>query len=206
MGRNKTIEDDAILSVARRVFREQGHAAATRDVAREAGISQAVLYQRFGSKEDLFFRAMTPDAPELESLFGAYPPKDAHADLTRIGERIAEFLSAFMPTFLHVVSHPAAHGERLREWHGTLPFTPILTGLTARIERMKADGLVGDVSSEMAAFTLVSAAHGLAIFGTMAAHHERATRNPTMRGVVDTLFRGLGPREREGARATPRKR
>jgi hypothetical protein len=33
-----------------------------------AGISQAVLYQRFGSKEEMVLRAITPDPPDLESL------------------------------------------------------------------------------------------------------------------------------------------
>ncbi|HMI83758.1 MAG TPA: helix-turn-helix domain-containing protein [Polyangiaceae bacterium] len=54
MGRNKTIRDDELLRVARDVFRDGGHSATPRDVASAAGISQAVLYQRFGSKEDLF--------------------------------------------------------------------------------------------------------------------------------------------------------
>ncbi|EKE96356.1 helix-turn-helix transcriptional regulator [Tolypothrix sp. LEGE 11397] len=32
--------------------------ASTRDIAKKAGISEAVIYQRFGTKEDLFFAAM----------------------------------------------------------------------------------------------------------------------------------------------------
>ena len=140
---------------------------------------------------------------KLEALFGPYPPADPHEDLVAIGEELAKFLGDFMPTFLKVVAHPLADADRLRDWHGTLPFAPILAGLTARIERMKRDGLVGDVSAEMTAFTLVSAAHGVALFGTMASHHERATRNPTMRGVVDTLFKGV---MRRGPAPTGRKR
>ena len=53
MGRTKTVDDDELLRRAREVFRQSGHTASTREVARAAGISQAVLYQRFGSKNNL---------------------------------------------------------------------------------------------------------------------------------------------------------
>src|SRR5262245_60647331 len=51
MGRHKTISDDEVLQVARGLFREKGHTATTREIAEAAGISEAILYQRFGSKD-----------------------------------------------------------------------------------------------------------------------------------------------------------
>lgn len=39
MGRPKTIEDSALLQVARKIFRERGYTATTRDGAQAAGIS-----------------------------------------------------------------------------------------------------------------------------------------------------------------------
>src|SRR5476649_2425176 len=68
MGRPKIIEDSELLAVARKVFREHGHTVTTRDVARAAGISQAVLYQRFKTKDQLFLAALTLDAPSLGGL------------------------------------------------------------------------------------------------------------------------------------------
>jgi AcrR family transcriptional regulator len=52
MPRNKTITDDEILTVARTLFLKEGVNASTRDIAKQAGISEAVIYQRFGTKED----------------------------------------------------------------------------------------------------------------------------------------------------------
>jgi AcrR family transcriptional regulator len=46
MGRRKLVEDDELLAVARGVFVEKGIAASTREIARRAGISEAVIYQR----------------------------------------------------------------------------------------------------------------------------------------------------------------
>src|SRR6516162_1159464 len=73
MGRHKTITDEEVLGIARRIFRAQGHTATTREIAQAAGISEAILYQRFGSKNELFFAAMHPRGPDLEQLLG---PKD----------------------------------------------------------------------------------------------------------------------------------
>src|ERR1019366_7859921 len=70
MTRPKTISDDEILSAARKLFRAHGHAVSTRQVAESAGISEGVLYQRFVSKDELFFAAMAPSAPDLEEVLG----------------------------------------------------------------------------------------------------------------------------------------
>jgi AcrR family transcriptional regulator len=47
MGRKKTISDDELLDVARRAFVDEGFAASTREIARRAGVSEGVIFQRF---------------------------------------------------------------------------------------------------------------------------------------------------------------
>src|SRR6266542_638643 len=131
MGRNKTIEDDELLRVARDVFRETGHTATTRDIAQAAGISQAVLYQRFGSKEDLFLQAMTPELPDVAALLGPYPPRSAKADLRTIAEAAAPTLlsavhaAALLETMMHGghAEHRAAKVGAMVEvvWNGLAP-------------------------------------------------------------------------------------
>jgi Bacterial regulatory proteins, tetR family len=60
MGRRKLIEDHDLLAVARDVFVKRGFAASTREIARRAGISEAIIYQRHATKVHLFFAAMVP--------------------------------------------------------------------------------------------------------------------------------------------------
>jgi AcrR family transcriptional regulator len=200
MGRNKTIEDVEVLAVARRVFQEIGHAAPTRDIADAAGISQAVLFQRFGSKDELFFRSMTPDPPDLEALFGSYPPKDAFEDFIAIGERLAAYLRGFMPTFLKVIAFPGVDSERLRKWHSQLPFLPIVDTLAERFRQMGRDGLVNDGNPHATAVAFITTIHSMVLFEILTTHHDRKQRQASFRNVLQVLWRGLEPRPR------PRKR
>ena len=88
MGRQKTISDDEVLRIARDLFRARGHTATTREIAEAVGVSEAVLYQRFGSKDELFFAAMVPQPPDVEQLLGPKdPPEDAHAYLRAVSGR-----------------------------------------------------------------------------------------------------------------------
>src|SRR6516162_7920450 len=104
MGRYKTISDQEVLQVARDVFRAQGHTATTRAIAEAAGISEAILYQRFGSKDDLFFAAMLPRGPEIEKVLGPTdPPDGAHTYLRSVAVRIGKYFGDVIPLALRVM-------------------------------------------------------------------------------------------------------
>jgi AcrR family transcriptional regulator len=194
MGRTKIINDKEILRHARVVFREGGHAASTRDVARAAGISQAVLYQRFGSKEDLFFRAMTPESPNIHELLGRYPPKDTKRDLEDIATRLVEFFVSLMPTLLHVLAHPDLGADRLVHFHAGLPFEPLLNGLSQRIARMRKDKLVSSSNPDAAALAFLAAVHSVAMFETMSKKGSAKRRKSHIVAMVNTLWEGFAPR------------
>jgi AcrR family transcriptional regulator len=193
LGRTKTIDDEEILHHAREVFREAGHAAPTRDIARAAGISQAVLYQRFGSKEDLFCRAMTPDRPDVEALLGPYPPRSARADLKRIAARLVAYLGGLMPTLLHVLAHPSLGRVALAKWHTNLPFPVLLVALTERFRRLRDDGLVGGIDPGAAARAFLATVHSAAFLETMAHPGPPHGHGGDVDAVVEVLWTGFAP-------------
>jgi len=193
MGRNRTIDDDELLRVAREVFREGGHTATTRDVARAAGISQAALYQRFGSKEELFLRAMTPELPDVVALLGAYPPRSAKAHLREISGRLVDFFASMLPTLLHVHAHPGLSATHLKRWHARLPFPPIVHALRERLERMQADQLISLVDADAAAHTLVATAHSAALLETMTGGAHGNLRGAEVSALTDVIWSGLAP-------------
>ncbi len=202
MGRTKTIDDEEILRHARAIFRHGGPSASTRDVARAAGISQAVLYQRFGSKEEMFLRAITPDPPDVETLLGPYPPRDVREDLTRIGERIASYLRSLLPTLLHVVAHSELRHDRLLELHRGMAFHPLVAALVARFERLRSDGLVADVDPASSARAFLSLVHSAVFFELMAHGGPRGPHASPVSALVEVLWEGLAPGS--GRKTTPK--
>ena len=193
MGRTKTIDDDEILRHARAVFRKEGPAASTRDVARAAGISQAVLYQRFGSKEQMFLQAITPKPPDVDSLLGKYPPLDVRTDLAAIGERIAAYLRTLMPTFLHVVAQPELGHARLLELHRGLAFHPLVEALVTRFERLRADRLIADGDPLMCARAFLAVVHSAVFFEFMTHGAAAGRRTPAVEGLLGVLWEGMAP-------------
>src|SRR5262249_36987117 len=133
MGRQKTITDDEVLRIARNLFRRQGHTVTTREIAHAAAISEAVLYQRFGSKDELFFAAMHPRGPDLEQLLGPKGPSEGaldylHAVVVRLGEHFGEVI----PLALHVLTHPSFDPARLAHAHPGGPAV-LVAGLAERL-------------------------------------------------------------------------
>jgi AcrR family transcriptional regulator len=75
---------ETIFAAAKRVFGRSGyHATTIRDVATEAGVSEALLYQHFESKRQLFMELVTTAAADLEArLLAIRPQAQLEATLT----------------------------------------------------------------------------------------------------------------------------
>lgn len=201
MGRPKTIEDSRLLQAARRLFLEQGHAASTRDVAREAGISQSVLYQRFATKDELFFAAMLPPPPDLGVLLGdeADAERGAEAHLAEIAERLLGYFEEVAPLILHVVTHPAFRPRTLARAHDQVLHAELGEALAARIAALGRRGLAAPDDPRAAAEALVAAVHSMAMFHVHAGAHAGPPDHGRVRRLVHVLWRGLEPREAGGS-------
>ncbi|MCA9572418.1 MAG: TetR family transcriptional regulator, partial [Myxococcales bacterium] len=68
MGSRTRITDAALLGVAREVLLRDGITATTASVAAAAGVSEALLFKRFGTKDELFQRAMAVGRPAWVAL------------------------------------------------------------------------------------------------------------------------------------------
>jgi AcrR family transcriptional regulator len=113
MARIAKITNQQILEAARDVFLEQGFTASTLEIAQRAGISEASIFKRFSTKEELFFTAMgIPDTPlwvqEMESLIGK---GDIKSNLTYICRQILEFYREVLPRLMMLGSRGKAIAE-----------------------------------------------------------------------------------------------
>jgi AcrR family transcriptional regulator len=191
MGRQKTITDDEVLRIARDRFREQGHTATTREIAQAAGISEAVLYQRFGSKDQLFFAAMHPLGPDVEKTLGPKEPSGEalaylHAVVGRLGEHFADVL----PLVLRVMMHPSSDPARLARARPGGPAV-LVDGLAERLAALARRGELAAPSAEATARLLVSLAHDWAL-RRMHGMPSRGVRE--LKEMVDVVWEGLRPR------------
>jgi AcrR family transcriptional regulator len=192
MTRPKTITDDEILAVAREIFRTKGHAATTREIAVAAGISEGVLYQRFGSKNELFFASMSPSAPDVEKLLGPEPPQgEASAFVRGVLLRLSAHFAEVIPLALHVMTHPSFEPTTLAR--AIASATRLQEGLTRRLAWFESKKRLRKSTAEAAARLLVSLAHDSAVTGHSC---SPAQRNADMEALATLIWSGIAPAER----------
>jgi AcrR family transcriptional regulator len=189
MTRPRTITDEELLGVARKIFRELGHTASTRAIARQAGISEGVLYQRFGSKEDLFFASMAPRAPDIEALLGPEPPNEgARAFLRNVLVRMAKHFGEVIPLAIQIVTHPSAHRSGMGRAQSGL--AQLRKGLVARLVCFEAHGLVRPSTASPTAQLLVSLAHDRAMGHALHPSSRHGTQD--LEEMAEIVWKGIG--------------
>ena len=192
MPRTKTITDDEILAVARSLFLKEGAKASTRTLAKMAGISEAVIFQRFGTKEDLFFAAMVPPEAQLEVMFNVQPgQKQVTTNLKSLSLQMVAYFREVMPIFLSLISHPSFNMQTFLQRH-TMPAMQIGNRLTeylnaeANLERIRKDKV------SVAAAVLLSHLHNLVLSETIGAH-QPIDSDRTISDVIAVLWKGIAP-------------
>ena len=192
MPRNKTITDDEILAAARSLFLQEGAKASTRTLAKQAGISETVIFQRFGTKEELFFAAMVPPKMHFRAMFEVQPgQKPVTTNLEIISLQIVAYFREMMPIFLALISHPSFDMQTFLQQH-TLPAVQIKQELNAYLNAEADLGRIQPDKGAVVASVLLSHLHNLALSETIEAHRPTDTERATAE-AIDLLWQGLEP-------------
>jgi AcrR family transcriptional regulator len=193
MGRNKTISDAELLDAARRVFVAEGFAASTKSIARQAGVSEGVLFQRFATKEELFFAAMIPPPADLNRLLH-HPQVEGRSLLKEITLAMTDYFRATLPVWIPLMSHRSFRFEEFAQRHPDSPMLTLRRELVAFMMEEKRAGRIGAVDPGAAALLVWSTAHTIAFFEHMGAHGGHIP--PQLIGAaVDCLWAGMGPKD-----------
>ena len=192
MGRTKVVSDEAVLRAARDVFVEQGFGASTREVARRAGISEAVLYQRHRTKLELFLAAMIPPPRDLAGARAAPPGRGAVAELEALAGELLGYFRAAMPVLLQLVTHPSFRLAELADRGARLPLHQLGDAVTACLARHRAAGTIAATAGQLQTLTLTLLAtlHSLALFERMGVHGG-AFPDQAVKNIVGLLTAGL---------------
>lgn len=129
--RPRRFTDEEILGVARETFLELGPQISTTVIAERAGVSQATLFKRFGSKDALLVQAMTPTHgwTVLQKILAGPDSRPIRVQLGQILGEMAAFFDemapclsvlrasgAFPPKFDGAESPPILARLRLADW------------------------------------------------------------------------------------------
>jgi AcrR family transcriptional regulator len=192
VGRTKQVSDEAVLRAARDVFVEAGFGASTREIARRAGVSEAVLFQRHKTKLDLFFAAMIPPAIELADERGARRNRGAKAELEALAVQIMKYFREAMPVLMQLVMHPSFNLADLAEREKRLPLHRLGEAVAACLERHRSAGAITADSGRIhaATLTLLATLHSLALFERMGLHGG-SFPDKAIKNIVGLIADGL---------------
>lgn len=136
-----------------------------------AGISDAVIFQRFGTKEALFFAAMILPKVQLETMLNVpLGQKQVKTNLQSICLRIVVYLREVMPIFLSLISHPSFDRQTFLQRH-TMPRVQIEHELTAYLTAEADLGRIHLDNIAVETSVLFSYLHNLMLSETIEAHH-----------------------------------
>src|SRR5207253_126499 len=154
------------------------------------GISEAVLSQRFGTKDALFFAAMHATGPDVERLLGPKdPPDDAHAYLRAVVVRLGKYFADVIPLALRVMTHPSFDPATLARAQPRGP-AGLQEALAERLASLSRRRQITTPSERSAARLLVSLAHDWGL-GTVFAPGNRTNRERELKDMVDVVWQGL---------------
>jgi AcrR family transcriptional regulator len=201
MGRKKTISDAKLLEVARAVFVREGFGASTKEIARRAGVSEGVLYQRFATKDELFFAAMIPPPSDLTRIF-----QHSHLKGRKLIEELTlallDFSRQALPVMLPLMMHRGFRLEDLAERHPESPIFLLRREIGPFLLRERNAGRLGPVDPRGASLLVWSFAQAIAFFERLGAHGGKFDPE-IIHATIECIWKGLAP---HSARSGTRKR
>lgn len=158
--RPQTVTDEEILSVARKVFLEQGIQVSVQQIANELGVSQPALFKRFGNKKNLIIAAMKP--PEIIPWFAhANAGPDERPFEEQLQELIMEIISFFQdvrPLLVLLEQSSIAPIEVIKDMDTPPPMVALKT-LTRWLERCCEQKLIKKYDFRVVAMSLMGVLH-----------------------------------------------
>ncbi len=141
MARPPRVSDEELLEIALSCFLEHGANASAQLIADRVGLSQPALFKRFGTKQELFLRAVLPPEhlPVMDWLEAHPEPGAFRPQVEALLEQLWGTLSWVLP---RVQLLQEARIPRLEVFgrYGTAPPQRLVRGLTGFFERARQQG------------------------------------------------------------------
>ena len=198
MARPRTVSDETILEMARAVFLEHGPGTSTEVVAKRLGVSQAVLFKRFGTKRLLMIAALSPPpVPSFAARLATGPSEDSAVrdQLGELGAELMQFFSKMVPNLMCLRAAGILPEDLLARFD-TPPPMLAQQALSSWLARGMVQGRLRNSDPSALAYALLGSFH-MKVF---ISHVTRKPLSPEdlsryVEDVVDALWDGLKPQE-----------
>jgi len=196
MARPRLVSDEEILDAARACFIEQGPHVSTAVIAEQVGLSQAALFKRFGTKQQLMLAALQP--PEVPAWIAKV---ECGPDARPIEEQLREIAEAISSFFVEMTPRIAtlwAAGCDVRHVMARFEVPPPVRGmlaLTRWFEQARDAGLVHTDNPQVTALMMVGSLHGRAFMGTILGAELSPDLGQYASQLANTMWRGIAPKE-----------
>ena len=165
----------------------------TQVIADQVGLSQAALFKRFGTKQNLMLEALAPPATPLfaEQLLAGPDDRPLAEQLAEIAEHILAFLRQILPVVAALRFCEISPLELLSRYE-TPPPVVALRGLTTWFEKAIADGRLRHHQPEALAMAFMGSLHARVFFQKAAPMHDWAQEESDYAAsVINILLCGL---------------
>ncbi len=193
--RPKIATDAELLDIARECFLSRGPSVSTNFIADQAGVSQATLFKRFGTKGDLMFKALGLDdvRPWLPRLEAGPDDRPIDAQLRELANALVQFFDRALPAMMAFRAAGPSHVQlHLKDGAGedAVP-GPIRArlALTQWFERGQASGRLRDFDAATAAIAFIGAVQGPALRNHLAG--DEVDLDGYADQLVDTFWSGI---------------
>jgi AcrR family transcriptional regulator len=141
MARPKQMTDEELLKIALECFLEHGATVSAQVIADKAGISQPALFKRFGTKEELFLRAVAPPEhlPVIEWLDASPSPGPLRPQLVQLLEKVWEMLSWVLPR-VQLLQEVRIPRETVMSRYKTPPPVQLIMSIEGFFKRAREQG------------------------------------------------------------------
>lgn len=207
MGRARTVDDARIISAARWLFLMRGNAVSTSAIARNVGIAESALYKRFGTKEALFFAAMTPPPVDVDDVLG---PRSAMAEimdqegarkwLAGVARALVALCAENLPAAWCVLGATEPERHLYEQWWRADPCRTVEKELARRLATLSETGHVTVREPHAAAQLLLAAARDVVFREAMlpASVPSIMLLERRIDALFEQLWAGLASRRRVG--------
>jgi AcrR family transcriptional regulator len=195
MGRHKKISDEKLIQCARECILKNGPQVSTAVIAHCAGVSQAAIFKRYATKQDLLIAALAPSAhPAWVDLVESGPDENPFKmQLANVVSLLNEHIEKILPR-IHLLHVAGLDPRKIFQEKQSPPLVQGIKQLASWFRRAEKMGHTRKINANSIAITLLGAVQSRHFIKHLDWQNEiRSSRQTHLKTVVDVIWQGIAP-------------